>query len=109
MKKRSDTVQEVQLPPMPKFDEDDLTSSGEEVPMFFTKPQQLLDIFTALEEQNLFLIQNSQETEQALEELKQQYRETKRKMDAKTATLKQNIDRLRNQIEVEEAKAAALK
>jgi hypothetical protein len=109
MKKKAEAVQEVQLPPMPKFDDDDLTSSGEEVPMFFTKPQQLLDIFTALEEQNLFLIQNSQETEQALEELKQQYSQTQRKMDAKTATLKQNIDRLRVQISVEEAKALALK
>jgi hypothetical protein len=42
-----------------------------EVPMFFKRPQQLLDIFAALEERNLFLIQNSQETEEQLEELKQ--------------------------------------
>ena len=45
--------------------------------MYFTHPNQLLDIFTALEEQNLFLIQNSQETEQALEELKQTFNETR--------------------------------
>merc|ERR1719331_804527 len=77
--------------------------------MNFTKANQLLDIFTALEEQNLFLIQNSQETEQALEELRQQYRETKRKMDTKTATLKSNINRLRHQIQVEENKASELK
>ena len=36
--------------------------------MYFTQPEQLLDIFTQLEESNLFLIQNSQETEQALEQ-----------------------------------------
>ena len=45
--------------------------------MYFQEPTQLLNIFTALEEQNLFLIQNSQETEQALEELKQTFRNTK--------------------------------
>ena len=32
--------------------------------MYFQEPQQLLDRFTALEESNLFLIQNSQETEE---------------------------------------------
>jgi len=108
-RKGEQSRREVSMPPMPDFEDDELTSSGEELPMYFTKPQQLLDIFTALEEQNLFLIQNSQETEQALEELKQQYRETKRKMDRKTATLKQNIDRLRNQIDAEEGKAEGLK
>ena len=56
--------------------------------MYFTEPQQLLDIFADLELQNLFLIQNSQETEQALEELKQNYQETKKQMDAKTSSLK---------------------
>ena len=64
-------------PPEPKYELEPLTSSGEELPMYFTHPQQLLDIFTALEEQNLFLIQNSQETEQALEELKQTFNETR--------------------------------
>ena len=38
---------------------------------------QLLDLFAALEEQNLFLIQSSQETEEQLEELRIKYRETK--------------------------------
>ena len=51
--------------------------SDTEPPMYFQEPTQLLNIFTALEEQNLFLIQNSQETEQALEELKQTFRNTK--------------------------------
>ena len=74
-----------QFPPEPTFnEEDDITNSGEELPMYFTEPQQLLDIFTQLEEQNLFLIQNSQETEQALEELRQQFNETKRKMQVRS-------------------------
>lgn len=49
----------------------------EPVPMYFTEPQQLMDIFSALEEQNLFLIQNSQETEHTLEELRHAFAETK--------------------------------
>lgn len=96
------------IPPAPTLEEEDLESSGEEMPMFFEEPQQLLDIFTALEESNLFLIQNSQETEQALEELKQDYVETKKRMDSKTATLKENIAELKAQIAVEEDKASSL-
>jgi len=103
-----DSNQEIILPPKPNFDDDVLTSSGEELPMYFKDPQQLLDIFTALEESNLFLIQNSQETEQALEELKQNLNETKRKMNRKTAAQKQNIDSLRAQIAIEETKAESL-
>ncbi|XP_055273495.1 cilia- and flagella-associated protein 100-like isoform X4 [Moschus berezovskii] len=50
--------------------EDDLDSDdGEELELYFTDPQQLLDIFTKLEEQNLSLVQNTQEMEEALEEL----------------------------------------
>ncbi|KDO16973.1 hypothetical protein SPRG_17553 [Saprolegnia parasitica CBS 223.65] len=97
------------VPPMPAIDDMVATSSGEELPMYFQNPQQLLDIFTALEESNLFLIQNSQETEQSLEELKQNYRETKKKMNKKTQVLKQNIDELRDQINGEDEKANHLR
>ena len=48
--------------------------------MYFRTPEQLLETFAALEERNLFLIQNSQETEEALEELKQKFESTKRHM-----------------------------
>ncbi|KAH8050183.1 hypothetical protein JL721_11444 [Aureococcus anophagefferens] len=72
-------------------------------------PPPLLDIFSQLEEQNLFLIQNSQETEKALEELKQNFEATKEQMDGKTALLKQNIDELELQIGAEENKAAQLR
>lgn len=48
--------------------------------MFFSGPQQLLDIFAELEEQNLSLIQNSQETEENLEEMKTNIKQTKVKM-----------------------------
>lgn len=38
----------------------------------------------ALEEQNLFFIQNSQETEHALDELKQNFGKVQKTMDTKT-------------------------
>jgi hypothetical protein len=110
MKKGQATAKsKVKLPPRPNLDDEVLTDSGEEIPMYFVKPKQLLDIFTSLEESNLFLIQNSQETEQALEDLRQNFRDTKRKMDRRTAALTQNIDALRGQINVEETKATTLK
>ena len=55
------------------------------------------------------MIQNSQETEKALEELKQNFEATKEQMDGKTALLKQNIDELELQIGAEENKAAQLR
>ena len=52
----------------------------QEPQLYFSDPQQLLDIFAELEEQNLSLIQNSQETEEALEEMKQTIKQTQHKM-----------------------------
>ena len=49
--------------------------SGEPV-LFFSSPQQLLDLFAELEENNLSLIQNCQETEETLEELKAKIQDT---------------------------------
>jgi len=67
-----------------------------------------LDLFTALEESNLFLIQNSQETEQALEELKHNYKVTKTKMNKKTVQLGANIEQLQAQIHGQTSLAANL-
>ncbi|CAL1543352.1 unnamed protein product [Lymnaea stagnalis] len=96
-----------------ELDEDnlgpDIDDSDEEMDLYFTDPQQLLEIFAELEEQNLSLIQNSQETEEALEEMKHTIKETKIKMEMETKTLKEQIDKLQAQIQKEEAKAAELK
>lgn len=106
---RDDGVQlQVNYPATPDFEKEPLTSSGEEMDMFFKHPQQLLDVFIALEEQNLFLIQNSQETEQALEDLKTSYRETRKRMDEKTSNLHDNIGQLKRQIDGEEGKKEQL-
>ena len=52
----------------------------EEIELYFTDPQQFIAIFTELEEQNLSLIQNSQETEETLEDIKQQRKATEQRM-----------------------------
>lgn len=72
--------------------------------MYFKEPQQLLDVFTSLEESNLFLIQNSQETEEALEELKSKLHETQARMDEETAGLSAQIEHLKEQLRVEQEK-----
>ncbi|GFO44040.1 coiled-coil domain-containing protein 37-like isoform x1, partial [Plakobranchus ocellatus] len=87
----------------------DTEDSDEELDLYFTDYQQLLDIFSELEEQNLSLIQNSQETEEALEEMKHTIKQTKIKMEKETKTLKDQIDKLQAQIQKEETKAADLK
>lgn len=97
------------IPPAPRLEDEQCDIPDEEPPMYFVHPQQLMDIFAALEEQNLFLIQNSQETEHTLEELNQQLKETRLTMDAQTGQLQYQIIELHNQIESEDNKAKALR
>ncbi len=49
----------------------------EEEVLYFQDVSQLLDVYTQLEEQNLFLIQNLQETEQSLEEIQAKFKQSK--------------------------------
>ena len=70
--------------------------------MYFVEPKQLMDIFASLEEQNLFLIQNSQETERTLEELRHAYEETKQSMDSRTESLDAQIKELQLSIQEQE-------
>eukprot|EP00750_Incisomonas_marina_P016672 INCI19271.1.p1 GENE.INCI19271.1~~INCI19271.1.p1 ORF type:complete len:544 (-),score=173.49 INCI19271.1:843-2474(-) len=120
--RKKDSVKDqylAKIPPRPKLEDEPEVGAGagegdgagnedEDAPLYFTDPHQLLDIFAALEEENLFLIQNSQETEQALEELNQNFNTTRTKMEHKTALLKDNIKELESQIAAEQAKAAML-
>lgn len=55
------------------------------------------------------MIQNVQETEEALEELKQKYQETEKQMEEKTHKLQRNIDDLKAKISQETEKAEQLK
>lgn len=69
--------------PLPTFEDEELTSSDEEIPMYFTKSQDLLDIFKNLEEENLFLIQNIQEAEQSLDEMTERFEQSKSEIQIK--------------------------
>ena len=86
-------------------DDDD----DEDLELYFSDPQQLLDIFLELEEQNLSLIQNSQDTEEALEEMKQTINKTRNKMEKETELLKKQIAALNDEIKREVEKEADLK
>ena len=77
--------------------------------LYFNDPQQLLDIFLELEEQNLSLIQNSQDTEEALEEMKQTINKTRNKMEKETELLKRQISALNEEIKREVEKEADLR
>ncbi|KAM4022000.1 LOW QUALITY PROTEIN: cilia- and flagella-associated protein 100 [Anomaloglossus baeobatrachus] len=86
-----------------------MSSDSEEEPeLYFTDPQQLLDIFSEMEERNLSLIQNSQETEEALEEIKHTITSTERKMENETEQLKAQISHLQAAIVREEERAVDL-
>jgi len=100
------------LPPPPLYDDEplpELTEEEQELPMYFTNPVQLLEIFTALEESNLFLIQNCQDIETQLDELRTLHKETSASMVAETSALEEQMNILQAQLAAEEAKAAILR
>lgn len=88
--------------PEPDFEDEPLTSSDEELPMYFQRPQQLLDVFLALEEENLFLIQNSQESEQTLDNLRRKFDKTKIQIDDRAKDLDDAIFHLQDKVRDEE-------
>ncbi|XP_053151761.1 cilia- and flagella-associated protein 100 [Hemicordylus capensis] len=94
---------EDKMTPTEMSDEDD-----EEPELYFTDPQQLLNIFTELEEQNLSLIQNSQETEETLDELRHTLSTTRAKMDREIEQLQLLTVTLQTNIVKEEETAADL-
>lgn len=93
------------MPPRPS---EELGPEDWQEPMYFKSPSQLLDVFTQLEEQNLFLIQNAQETEEQLEELRMKFKDTKERMDDETAALQQQIEELQVNIDAQRDHVAAL-
>ena len=107
---KSKHINKIDASTEPDFEDDEvLTSSGDELPMYFKKPQQLLDIFAGLEKENLFLIENKQESEQELEELNLKMEQTETKFKKKTHVLLRNISQLKEDIKKEELKAELLK
>ena len=86
-----------------------LTAEERELPLYFTEPSQLLSTFTQLEESNLFLIQNCQDIEQQLEELRQMHTETSAAIAVQTAQLEEQVGALNYALAQEDAKVAALR
>merc|ERR1712078_114483 len=84
-------------------------SSEEEPELCFKESRQLMETFTELEEKNLFLIQSSQETEQMLDELQQNFQTTKRDLEAKVMQLRDNIKQLDHNINLEKRKGDELR
>ncbi|XP_035193255.1 cilia- and flagella-associated protein 100 isoform X2 [Oxyura jamaicensis] len=81
----------------------------EEPELYFTDPQQLLSIFTEMEEENLSFIQNSQEIEESLDELQNTFITTHQRTEQEIAQLKQDVVNLKSTIAKEEERAADLK
>jgi len=84
-------------------------SSGEEMPLFFTESSQLLEVFTSLEEQNLFLIQTSQDKEQTLEEIQQKLTEKKRAISCQIEKMEQRMGEEEGYINVEREQSEILR
>lgn len=76
--------------------------------LFFTSTQQLFAVFLELEEQNLKLIQNSQETEEALEEMKTSGELTKERISREVTLLEQQVGLLQEAVRWEEEKSEQL-
>ena len=101
---RRDNLEETQVakpvarPHTPNIDDEVLTSSDEEVPMYFNVSTQLLETFSTLEEENLFLIQNTQEAEQSLDEMTERFEESRAGVQKKADTTLDNINEIKRSI-----------
>nr|XP_009479038.1 PREDICTED: coiled-coil domain-containing protein 37-like [Pelecanus crispus] len=85
------------------------SDDDEEPELYFTDPQQLLSIFTEMEEENLSFMQNSQEIEESLDKIQHTFITTHESMEKKLAELKQQVVTLKSSIAKEEKRAADLK
>ncbi|XP_065325506.1 cilia- and flagella-associated protein 100 [Pelmatolapia mariae] len=109
------SIQETRLSPAhsdslvtdPTLDSD--SSDYEDEPeLYFTDPQQLLDLMTELTEQNLSLIQNSTRVEETLEQLQQSLKTTKKNHEKDEEQITMQINEMKERIEKEKARGARL-
>ncbi|XP_070769844.1 cilia- and flagella-associated protein 100-like [Enoplosus armatus] len=91
-----------------KLDRD--SSEYEDEPeLYFTDPQQLLDLVTELTDQNLSLIQNSARVEETLEELRQSMETTRKKIEKDEEQLTLQLNDMNQRIDAEKARGTKLK
>ncbi|KAM6413684.1 cilia- and flagella-associated protein 100 [Rhynochetos jubatus] len=85
------------------------SDDDEEPELYFTDPQQLLSVFTEMEEENLSFIQNSQEMEESLDKVQHTFITTYESMEKRIAGLRQQVVTLKSSIAEEEERVADLK
>uniref|UniRef100_A0A3Q2ZYS2 DUF4200 domain-containing protein n=1 Tax=Kryptolebias marmoratus TaxID=37003 RepID=A0A3Q2ZYS2_KRYMA len=76
--------------------------------LYFTDPQQLLNLMTELTEQNLSLIQNSARVEEVLEELRRSTETTRRNIEGEEEQIVLQRNELKQRIHKEEERGSAL-
>ncbi|KAK6317808.1 hypothetical protein J4Q44_G00110990 [Coregonus suidteri] len=84
------------------------SDSDEEPELFYSNPRDMLNLLTDLEEQNLSYIQNYQETEEAMDEIRKTIQQTQERMNSEIRILLQQVDILKNTIQREEEKSSEL-
>jgi hypothetical protein len=102
---------EAELNSHPEFRElkEIIEDSDDELPLRFNDPSELMEIFSILEEQNLFLIKRCQDSEQQLEEKKQQEKQIKEQFSRQIGILIANEQTNSSRIHKVEAERDALK
>ncbi|KAJ8007884.1 hypothetical protein DPEC_G00098810 [Dallia pectoralis] len=83
-------------------------SEYEEPELYFTDPQQMIDLLADLEMQNLYLIQHSGETEETLGEMNHRLENTRKKMKQETDLHNQQVNIISHAIQREKDRAAEL-
>jgi len=87
----------------------DESSDDEEIELYFKEPQELLAMFHELEDQNLSLIQNGQDMEENIDEIKSQANITRERLNRDVAFLAGQITMLEQAAMREEEKIEDLK
>merc|ERR1712131_414865 len=88
---------------------EDESSDDEEIELYFKEPQELLAMFHELEDQNLSLIQNGQDMEENIDEIKSQANITRERLNRDVAFLAGQITMLEQAALREEEKIEDLK
>ena len=78
------------------------------MPLRFTNPDELMEIFSTLEEKNLFMIELCQNVEMQFEERKQREKQIKTTYTAEVETLRKNEEQNHKRIEKSQNEKDAL-
>jgi hypothetical protein len=93
-----------------QFDLSDQQLDNDDIPaIYFNYPEEIIHLLHDLEEQNLCMIRNSQETEKSIEEVKDKRGKTEGKINDELSQLKTQIETLRKASEKEESRVSELK